>query len=134
MKPVQRRLFVRIAIVAAMADVYGPGNVGVVHFDAHADASEQLMGHLHSHGTPIRRLIDDEHVPGHNFVHVGLRGGETIWLGPDMRYEVIHAPGHSAGQLGLWDRMRHVRRPLKAGSPPRRPRSRHAPSIARATS
>jgi glyoxylase-like metal-dependent hydrolase (beta-lactamase superfamily II) len=41
-------------------------------------------------------------------VHVGLRGGETIWLGPDMRYEVIHAPGHSAGQLALWDRVRHV--------------------------
>lgn len=60
--------------VAAIADVYGPGTVGVVHFDAHADASEQMLGHLHSHGTPIRRLIDDEHLPGRNFVQVGLRG------------------------------------------------------------
>ena len=32
------------------------------------------MGHYVTHGTPIRRLIEDEHVPGRNFVQVGLRG------------------------------------------------------------
>jgi glyoxylase-like metal-dependent hydrolase (beta-lactamase superfamily II) len=41
-------------------------------------------------------------------VHVGLRGGETIRLGPDMRYEIIHTPGHSAGHLAVWDRQRRV--------------------------
>lgn len=60
--------------IAAMADVYGPGKVGVVHFDAHADASDQFFGHLASHGSPIRRLVNDEHIPGSNFVQVGLRG------------------------------------------------------------
>jgi agmatinase len=40
--------------IAAMADVYGKGNVGVVHFDAHYDAT-QLMGHLISHGTWVKR-------------------------------------------------------------------------------
>ncbi len=59
---------------AACADVYGPGSVGVVHFDAHADCSREYMGHSVTHGTPIRRLIEDEHVPGRNFVQVGLRG------------------------------------------------------------
>jgi agmatinase len=59
---------------AACADVYGPGRVGVVHFDAHADCSEAYMGHSVTHGTPIRRLIEDEHIPGRNFVQVGLRG------------------------------------------------------------
>jgi agmatinase len=59
---------------AACADVYGAGKVGVVHFDAHADCSEELMGHNVTHGTPIRRLIEDEHIPGKNFVQVGLRG------------------------------------------------------------
>ena len=59
---------------AAIADVYGAGNVGVVHFDAHADCSKDHMGHHVTHGTPIRRLIDDEHIPGRNFVQVGLRG------------------------------------------------------------
>lgn len=59
---------------AAIADVYGAGNVGVVHFDAHADCSKDHMGHHVTHGTPIRRLIEDEHIPGPNFVQVGLRG------------------------------------------------------------
>ncbi|GAA2587638.1 agmatinase [Actinomadura fulvescens] len=58
---------------AALADVYGAGNVGVVHFDAHADCAETFEGHLASHATPIRRLIEGEHVPGRNFVQVGLR-------------------------------------------------------------
>src|SRR5262249_61272389 len=59
---------------AACADVYGAGKVGVVHFDAHADCSKSYMGHSVTHGTPIRRLIEDEHIPGRNFVQVGLRG------------------------------------------------------------
>jgi arginase family enzyme len=57
-----------------MADVYGAGNVGVLHFDAHADASKMILGHTHGNGTPIRRLIEDEHIPGRNFIQVGLRG------------------------------------------------------------
>ncbi len=59
---------------AACADVYGAGKVGVVHFDAHADCSKEYMGHSVTHGTPVRRLIADEHIPGRNFVQVGLRG------------------------------------------------------------
>ncbi|MBJ7603269.1 MAG: agmatinase family protein [Candidatus Dormibacteraeota bacterium] len=59
---------------AACADVYAAGKVGVVHFDAHADCSKAYMGHSVTHGTPIRRLIEDEHIPGRNFVQIGLRG------------------------------------------------------------
>jgi agmatinase len=59
---------------AALADVYGKGNVGVIHFDAHYDASKNFMGHLISHGMPVYRLIEEGHVPGKNFIQVGLRG------------------------------------------------------------
>jgi agmatinase len=62
---------------AAVADVYGPGNVGVIHLDTHADCSNQLLGHLVTHGTPIRRLIEDEHVPARNFVQIGLHSFVT---------------------------------------------------------
>lgn len=31
---------------AAVADVYGAGKVGVIHFDAHPDCSNDLFGHL----------------------------------------------------------------------------------------
>lgn len=58
----------------AVADAYGHGTVGIVHFDAHADTSPDMRGSLHGHGTPMRRLIESGAVPGRNFVQVGLRG------------------------------------------------------------
>jgi agmatinase len=39
--------------VAGLADVYGKGNVGVIHFDAHYDATKAMFGHLISHGQPV---------------------------------------------------------------------------------
>jgi agmatinase len=59
--------------VAGVVDVYGPGNVGVVHFDAHYDAGTG-QAHLLSHGQPVYRLFEEGLVPGENFIQVGLRG------------------------------------------------------------
>lgn len=36
-------------------------------------------------------------------VDEGLRGGETLRLGPDWRVEIVHLPGHTPGHLGVWD-------------------------------
>jgi agmatinase len=58
----------------AVADHVGFGNVGIVHFDAHADTADIIDGNLASHGTPMRRLIESGAVLGRNFVQVGLRG------------------------------------------------------------
>lgn len=66
--------------VAGVADVHGKEKVGVIHFDAHYDAGESFMGHLISHGQPIRRLINEGHVLGKNYIQVGLRG---YWPGED---------------------------------------------------
>jgi agmatinase len=55
--------------------------VGIVHFDAHADAANDSWGVLLSHGAPMRRLIEAGHVAGRNFVQVGLRG---YWPPPDV--------------------------------------------------
>jgi len=60
--------------VAGLADVYGKGNIGVIHFDAHYDATKGMFGHLISHGQPVYRLIEEGHVLGKNFIQVGLRG------------------------------------------------------------
>lgn len=60
--------------VAGLVDVYGKGNVGVIHFDAHYDATKRAFGHLINHGAPVARLIEEELVPGKNFIQVGLRG------------------------------------------------------------
>jgi len=60
--------------VAALTDVYGKGNVGVIHFDAHYDAGKYMSGHLISHGQPVYRLIEEGLVEGKNFIQIGLRG------------------------------------------------------------
>jgi glyoxylase-like metal-dependent hydrolase (beta-lactamase superfamily II) len=36
-------------------------------------------------------------------IDCGLRGGETLRLGPGWRVEVLHLPGHTPGHLGFWD-------------------------------
>ena len=71
--------------VAALADIYGKEKVGVIHFDAHYDAASFGLGHWLTHGTPIRRLIEQGHVSPQNFIQVGLRGymptGEDLaWM------------------------------------------------------
>ena len=60
--------------VAALTDVCGKGNVGVVHFDAHYDAGKYGFGHLINHGMPVYRLIEEDLVEGWNFIQVALRG------------------------------------------------------------
>lgn len=59
--------------VAGVTDVYGKGNGGVIHFDAHYDGT-QALGHLISHGAWVKRLITEGHVPGKNYIQVALRG------------------------------------------------------------
>jgi agmatinase len=59
---------------SAVSEVHRPRRVGVVHFDAHADTGKDLYGALLSHGTPMRRLIEEGWVAGRNFVQIGLRG------------------------------------------------------------
>jgi glyoxylase-like metal-dependent hydrolase (beta-lactamase superfamily II) len=36
-------------------------------------------------------------------VDVGLRGGEVFCLEPGWNLEIMHLPGHTFGQLGIWD-------------------------------
>lgn len=69
----------------AVAEKYGKGKVGIVHFDAHADTGNIIDGNLYSHGTPMRRLIESGAVNGENFIQIGLRGywpgeKEFIWM------------------------------------------------------
>lgn len=55
-------------------------DVGIIHFDAHADTAEQLYGVRESHGTPVRRLVEDGAIRGDRIMQIGLRG---YWPGPD---------------------------------------------------
>lgn len=65
--------------VTGVARHVGWGRVAVVHFDAHADTGDTQFGHLHGHGTPMRRLIESGAARGDRFLQIGLRG---YWPGP----------------------------------------------------
>jgi agmatinase len=67
--------------VAGLVDVYGKGNIAVIHFDAHADQAPIGFGHFVTHGNPVRRLVEDGLVPGRNIIQVGLRGPTSTDLG-----------------------------------------------------
>ncbi|CAN5661347.1 agmatinase [soil metagenome] len=66
---------------SAIAQLHAPQSIGIVHFDAHADAAHEDWGVLAGHGTPMRRLIESGAVNGRNFVQVGLRG---YWPPPEV--------------------------------------------------
>jgi agmatinase len=93
----------------AVADHHGFGNVGVVHFDAHADTADSIDGNLASHGTPMRRLIESGAVPGRNFVQVGLRGywppAEVFdWMrAQGMRWHLMHEVWERGAQAVIAD-------------------------------
>jgi agmatinase len=66
---------ITLPAATAVAQHYGYGKVGMVHFDAHADTGDSSYGGtLISHGSPMRRLIESGAIPGRNFVQIGLRG------------------------------------------------------------
>ena len=60
--------------IKAVASRLPHGSVAVVQFDTHADTATQNWDVKYSHGTPFRYLIDENIVPGHRLVQVGLRG------------------------------------------------------------
>ena len=80
----------------AVAQAHGWGEIGMIHFDAHADTALEIDGNYASHGTPMRRLIDSGAIPGKNFVQVGLRGywppAETFeWMkSQDMKWHTMN--------------------------------------------
>lgn len=59
---------------AGLTDVYGKGNLTIVHFDAHADQAPVGFGVYNTHGNPVRQLVEDGFVDGNDIIQIGLRG------------------------------------------------------------
>jgi agmatinase len=64
--------------VRACAAAYGP--LGLVHFDTHTDTGAEVFGVELSHGTIMRRLVEDAHVDPLRYAQIGLRG---YWPGDE---------------------------------------------------
>jgi len=84
---------------AAVAETYGWGEIGLIHFDAHADAAPHMDGNLSSHATPMRHLLESGALKAGHFEQIGLRG---YWPPPDV-FEFIEDQG------GRWFLMEDVR-------------------------
>jgi guanidinopropionase len=59
--------------------------VGMVHFDAHNDTSDDYFGgHKYTHGTPFRRAVEEGLLDPKRTVQIGIRG--TMYSEEDWKY------------------------------------------------
>jgi agmatinase len=61
-----------LPILRAMHAKHGP--VGLIQFDAHSDTWDQYWGMKYSHGTPVRRAIEEGLLTEPYVLQIGLRG------------------------------------------------------------
>jgi agmatinase len=109
------------------------GAVGLVHFDTHTDTGTEVFGVPLSHGTPMYRLVEADHVDPARYVQIGLRGywpgekefgwqaerGTTAFFMHDVRERGIQAvvadtlervgPGLSSSPWTSMSWIRHLR-------------------------
>jgi len=76
--------------IKGWAEANGYENVGLIHFDCHADTGDDgLTGFEYDHGAWVKRVYDDGLVAGENYTLIGPRG---FWPGPDI-YEDMRDAG-----------------------------------------
>lgn len=51
--------------------------VGMVHFDAHTDTSDEELGCRFTHGTPFRRAVEEGLLDPKRTVQIGIRGAQN---------------------------------------------------------
>ncbi|XP_071815803.1 agmatinase, mitochondrial-like isoform X2 [Apostichopus japonicus] len=61
-------------ILQAIKEKHGP--VGLIHVDAHADSSDEMLGEKIAHGTPFRRAFDEGLIIPEKTIQIGLRGSQ----------------------------------------------------------
>ena len=69
------------------------GPIGCIHFDAHGDTLDELVGSKINHGTPFRRAVEEGIIDPKRMVQIGLRGTrygqDDIQFGYDVGMRVI---------------------------------------------
>ena len=65
---------------AGLTDVYGKGNLQIIHFDAHADQAPVGFGFAITHGNPVRQLVEGGFVNGEDVIQIALRGPNSTDL------------------------------------------------------
>jgi len=100
--------------VRACAAVHRP--VGMIHFDTHTDTGAEVFGVEISHGTFIRRLVDEGAIDPTRYAQIGLRGywpGEAEFAWQAER-GITSLFAHDVRDLGIRE---VVRRAVEAVGP-----------------
>ena len=107
---------------AGLTDVYGKGNLSIIHFDAHADQAPVGFGHFVTHGNPVRRLVESGFINGSDIIQVGLRGPNSTDLSGvawnrsnGLRYHMmaeVEARGWQAVMDDILAETREINKPL----------------------
>jgi agmatinase len=103
--------------VRACAGVHGP--VGMVHFDTHTDTGAEVFGVEISHGTFIRRLVDQGHIEPARYAQIGLRGywpGEAEFAWQAER-GITSLFAHDVRDLGIREVVRRAVAAVGASGP-----------------
>jgi agmatinase len=98
----------------ACAGVHGP--VGMIHFDTHTDTGAEVFGVEVSHGTFIRRLVEQGAIDSTRYAQIGLRGywpGEAEF-GWQAERGITSLFAHDVRDLGIRE---VVRRAVEAVGP-----------------
>jgi guanidinobutyrase len=75
-----------LPILRAIHAAHGP--VALIQLDAHSDTWDQYWGMRYSHGTPVRRAIEEGLLAEPNILQIGLRG--QLYDAHDMDYVREH--------------------------------------------
>lgn len=93
-----------LPILRAIHAAHGP--VGLIQFDAHSDTWDQYWGMKYSHGTPVRRAIEEGLLAPGRVLQVGLRG--QLYAADDLDFAranrvmmVTAEEFHARGVAGL---------------------------------
>jgi agmatinase len=101
----------------ACAAAHGP--LGVVHFDTHTDTGAEVFGVEVSHGTFMRRLVDQGHVDPARYAQIGLRGywpGEAEFAWQAER-GITSLFAHEVRDLGIREVVRRAVAAVGASGP-----------------
>jgi agmatinase len=103
--------------VRACAAVHGA--VGMIHFDTHTDTGAEVFGVEVSHGTFIRRLVDQGAIDPARYAQIGLRG---YWPGEEefgwqAERGIASFFAHDVRDLGIREVVRRAVEAVGAGGP-----------------
>ena len=89
------------------------GPIGVIHFDAHADTLDELLGNRVNHATPFRRAVEEGLIDPKRVIQIGLRGtrygDDDIRYGQDVGMRVITMDDYEAmGRAKVIEEIRRV--------------------------